>query len=154
MFYDWSWTSLLLWTLFNVLPMWWTFYTSQHLGYNAARDAKYDAWVRHDYKNWSYLWAIPLNFLFWPRLLGTQLVVTLLAVIGALLDIGCDTSKTFSGWRRSVFDVLAKFLLRFYTLCTGCVWQSYNRHYMDYSKYLGPDWRCTYEGAGIHVMNH
>lgn len=25
---------------------------------------------------------------------------------------------------------------------------------MDYSKYLGPDWKPKYEGAGIDVYNH
>ena len=25
---------------------------------------------------------------------------------------------------------------------------------MDYSKWLGPDWKATYEGAGINISNH
>ena len=39
----------------------------------------------------------------------------------------------------------------------GCFWIDYRTHYVDYSKYLGPDWKkekVTYGKAGIICSNH
>jgi len=36
----------------------------------------------------------------------------------------------------------------------GVVKIKFNRKAMDYSKWLGPDWEMTYEGAGLQVSNH
>ena len=92
MFYDWSWLTLTIWTLINVLPMWATIYKSPHLVYDPNRDDKYEPWIRHDYKHWSYLWAIPCSFFFWPRLIGCFGVIVSHIVVATILDIGWDTT--------------------------------------------------------------
>ena len=37
---------------------------------------------------------------------------------------------------------------------SGLVFFSKKRTPVDYSKWLGPDWKPTYEGAGIWISNH
>jgi len=40
-------------------------------------------------------------------------------------------------------------------LMSGVYYIDFNkRHDVNYTKYLGPDWKLTYEGAGIQVSNH
>ena len=34
------------------------------------------------------------------------------------------------------------------------MWWKKERPHVDYSKWLGPDWKATYEGAGINISNH
>ena len=123
MFYDWSLTSLVVWSLFNVLPMWFAIYKSPHLAYDPKRDDKYEPWIRHDFKYWSYLLAIPCSFFFWPRVLGVQAVIISHIIVGVLLDIGWDKSQnSYTGWRKTVFVWHATWGMRVWTLMCGNFW--------------------------------
>jgi hypothetical protein len=117
--------TLTMWSLINVLPMWFTIYKSPHLAYDPKRDDKFEPWIRHDFKNWSYLMAIPFSFLFWPRFLVCFGVIFSHIIVASLLDIGWDTTKPFySGWRQIVFITHATYANRLWTLMNGNLWQT------------------------------
>lgn len=46
------------------------------------------------------------------------------------------------------------FLARGHALAGGCIYSRVERVEVDYSHYLGKDYKYKYEGAGIHVANH
>ena len=53
-------------------------------------------------------------------------------------------------WRTNVIHYLIKPFSRLHMLSSGVVWISLEeRRDIDYRKYLGPDWKPTFEGAGI-----
>ena len=44
---------------------------------------------------------------------------------------------------------------RIHMLMSGVVWLNYNRRKdVSYKEWLGPDWKPTFDGAGIQVCNH
>jgi len=54
-------------------------------------------------------------------------------------------------------SLIGKLTCRIASLCYGLVWINIERVSTgegDYSRFLGPDWRPTWEGAGTIVSNH
>ena len=106
-FVDWSWTALLIWSIINALPMWWTIYKSTHIAPNKERDAKYTPWVRHDHSKWSYLLALPLNMLLIPRVILIWPVLYTIYILAKVMNIGWDKSKRWTGWRKEFYRIVA-----------------------------------------------
>ena len=44
--------------------------------------------------------------------------------------------------------------MRIFMLSFGVYKSSYKRKQVDYSKWLGPDWKPEYDGATVYVCNH
>lgn len=53
-----------------------------------VRDAKYQAFVRLDYLQWSYFTTIFTHFFFWPRFCAGWIATIGLGVIGGIIMIG------------------------------------------------------------------
>lgn len=57
-------------------------------------------------------------------------------------------------WRVSVIQFVCTTNCYVINFLLGYVIQRRRQVDFDYSKYLGPDYEKTYDGAGIHVINH
>lgn len=42
-------------------------------------------------------------------------------------------------------------MARLHSLASGVFWLDFKYVNVDYSEYLGPDWKPSFEGAGIQV---
>jgi 1-acyl-sn-glycerol-3-phosphate acyltransferase len=143
---------VVVWLVINVGPMWWTIYTNKRSRYDNVRDAKYLPFVRFDYVKWSYFNALFTHVLMIPRfVLGFCFFFTA-CILCAIICIGSDPFNLPKSK-----EWLCKFItascLRPAFLCAG-IWMRTERIDADYSKYLGPDYKKTYEGAGIYIQNH
>ena len=77
----------------------------------------------------------------------TPLTVVLLKTVEIVFGRKTSMSKWLFGW---VFYLLG----RGWSLAISIVWINNERPVVCYKKYLGPDWKPTYEGAGSVVHNH
>lgn len=67
----------------------------------------------------------------------------------AIILIGHPEDKAMTGVRKFLFDVSMFIACRLHMLMSGVYYIDYNRrHDVNYTKYLGPSWKLTYEGAG------
>ena len=93
------------------------------------------------------------HLFFWPRFLVIHVCSLVLVIVGVILKLGQDKDAPLSPARYKVFVVACKIVAFIFTLNNGLWWEKKRTH-VDYSKWLGPDWKPTYEGAGIHIGNH
>jgi len=104
---------------------------------------------RLDYKHWSYWKGIFTHFLFIPRFLVGWSIFFFVSALAIGMCLGQDP-KNLPLWRKTVIirtGQVSSFLI---CLLTGILpWRK--RVDADYSKYLGSDWKKTYDGAGIHI---
>ena len=64
--------------------------------------------------------------------------------------IGVKMGEPLPKWRENLIKIVIWPFTRIHLLCSGMPfigWQF--RPDVDYSKWLGPDWKPTFEGAGI-----
>ena len=150
---EWSWIALLaLWILFNVGPMWYTIWANRRSRVDPIRDKNYMALARIDYDNWSYTTAFVTHFFFLPRFIIGWCAFFGTAILATIVSIGYDPYNLPEGrakFVRRVCDWCAKF-----GCWCACVFPKRVRVDADYTKWLGPNYEKTYDGAGIHVTNH
>ena len=156
---DWAvshWIITILWVLCNIGPAWYTIYSNRKVAYNRERDSVPSArpFCRHDYHKWSYLLVIFTHFFFFPRWIMGWVVFTSGSALTKILTIGHKKGDPYPEWK-------LRFLREYYRwdawgvgLIVGYIWTGFRRHEADYKKWLGPDWKPKYEGAGISLMNH
>ena len=68
---------------------------------------------------------------------------------------GTPSGGKLPKWKENALRYGIKIPARIHLLCSGvvsCGW-SFKKE-VDYKKWLGPDWKPTFEGAGIQVSNH
>ena len=53
-----------------------------------------------------------------------------------------------------LFLAITKRLSRLTAFMSGCVWSTCTRVKVDYSEYLGADYRYRYDRVGLQVCNH
>ena len=70
-----------------------------------------------------------------------------------LVTLGCDINN-LSQFRRDLIVFKSKFYVRMILIVMGYISWSSRRPKVDYSKWLGPEWKPTYEGATMLVSNH
>ena len=142
-------SKLLLWTVINVAPIWYTIYSNRRSKYDPKRDKDFKPFVRLDYNKWSYWKAILTHFFFITRFLIGWCAFFATSSLAILLCIGQDT-KNLSNWRKQLITKFSVFTS--FTICIlSGVYPKRKRVQADYRKYLGPDWKQTYDGAGIHI---
>ena len=101
----------------------------------------------------SYTMCIFTHFFFIPRyiallaILFWALLTTFVISIGANID---DLSET----RRWLILQNTCLCMRVFIRIFGVSSCSTRRPEVDYKKWLGPDWKPTYEGASMIVSNH
>jgi hypothetical protein len=155
----WSWTTIIiLWTIVNCTPMWITIYTSRKSKPNQTEDPRFKAFLRVDLDDWSYILTLFTHFFYIPRLFISWMGIIGAFVGCALASIGHNRDQEPGPIRvwffRNSVAVGARITLFFY----GFIWLSKERTIVNYSKWLGPDYkfdaRTSYKGAGTYVANH
>jgi len=69
--------------------------------------------------------------------------------------IGAPKGRPIEKWRYALVNCWIKPPLRVFLFTAGVTWMSKGRKRdIDYKKWLGPDWKLTFDGAGIQVSNH
>lgn len=81
--------------------MWWVIAKSGKFKPVAERDEGYKPFVRHDYENWSYVWALFTHFLFWPRFFFGWGTFIFYALVGVVCCIGHDP-KHLPAWKQAI----------------------------------------------------
>ena len=130
---------------------------SMYRAWDEKRDNAYPAYSRPDVQKWSRWRMMPGALILLPaRFVMMHLLVILIAIILRIALIGQDMSKPFSRCRR----VVTKFILRLFSkllLLTIGAWVSVRHVDMDYSEWLGPDYKEQYKPikkVSTVVMNH
>ena len=67
---------------------------------------------------------------------------------------GQDKNAPMHPVRYYLMTSLTAVVLRIFLYSQGVIFLKKERPVVDYSKWLGPDWKPTYEGAGVYVANH
>lgn len=148
--------TLLAFLIAGCLPTAYIVATSGKLRGTPELNKKYYAFARTDMHKWN-LWrtfGFGILTLGPVRYLGAWTMV-LLCTLCILPMIGHKQGTNVSAWRAWFAWIVIYFTTRVHGYCSGNLWIGYN-YVRDkcYKKYLGPDWRPTFEGAGIQVSNH
>lgn len=154
------WVTLMLWNALNGLTlfnMFW-FQVQRYKDVNEERDSLFPAFRRLDAKNWDYWKFIPGALTIYPLrgLMGCWLLF-ILAVISKIILIGHKLGKEpLTGWRRVANEAAYRGLC--WCIVTNCgVSQMKHHPVVDYSEYLGKDYRQTQKlppKASTLVANH
>jgi 1-acyl-sn-glycerol-3-phosphate acyltransferase len=113
---------------------------------------KFAPFIRNDLGSINLL-RFPLFLTFWPRHILTWLTILIGAINLVIMTIGADPtnlSKTRWWIFRKYIEVNTGFIIKL----TGFARTERIEVPVDYSKYLGPDWKPKYEGAPTLVGNH
>lgn len=76
----------------------------------------------------------------------------LLSVAAVIICIGEDP-KHLPQWKKKAIVSMSVIVLNLIALVSG-IYTRRKRIHVDYSKYLGEDYAYTYDGAGMHIVNH
>ena len=124
---------------------------------NEELNKKYWPWHRWDVENWKAYRIALDNFLFLgPIRFGVAwCVVFSFTTLILIVMIGQNKTKPLSKWREHLLRNAIKPFARLHMLMCGVTWIKYSRRRdVSYEKYLGPDWKPSFEGAGLQVANH
>ena len=151
----WHLQMLVVYILANCALPWYVIWYNQRLKPVEGREAeKFQPFVRIDIHQWSYLRCIFTHFFLLPRLLG---VLSFFAIVlgGVLiLSIGAKLDENMSDTRRWLISEYVALCMRLFSPIWGVVYYRNRRPKVDYSKWLGPNWEPTYDGATMLVCNH
>ena len=150
----WHLKMLVLWILINCSIPWYVIWSNTHLKPDPKRDiAKFTPWVRTDTHEWSYVMCIFTHFFFIPRYF-TLLLCLVFAFIGTtILSIGSKIDNLGSTRVWLILQYI-KICMRVFGYCFGVPYFTFKRPKVDYSEWLGPDWKPSYEGATMIISNH
>ncbi len=111
---------------------------------NEERDSKYPAYRRNDAKNWKKWKFYPGALTILPiRLISCVLAMLLTFVALKVLTIGYKYQRgsPITGWRAKVFKYPFMFFGYSWSMAAGILTSSKTIKDLDYSKYLGPDYK-------------
>lgn len=119
------------------------------------RDSKYPAFRRTDVQYWTrprLYRAVPILL---PRfILSLTLLITYVFIVKITL-IGNKKGQPNPRWKVLIFKYTAIWFSRAAGMAAaGLFIIRHERVKIDYSKYLGPDWKASYNGASTYLSNH
>lgn len=150
------WVWLTIWLALNVFPAWLAIYLNSNSAYRADRDDKPECrpFARMDYHKLSYAKALVWTFFFWPRMIIGWAIFIQGSLFTNIVCFGHKPGTPYKDWQlrvcRAYFIICGRLICFF----IGYFRMGYIRTEADYRKWLGPDWKPEYEGAGINVINH
>lgn len=150
-------TNIAIYVACCCLPSWAAIFACRKLEGSPELNQKYWPFARTDFKNWGYIKFAVLNFLllFPVRYFIAWVCVFSFTTLALILMIGHKQGTPLAKWRYTIIKYLIKPFSRLHMLMSGVFWVTQEqRRDIDYSKYLGPDWKPSFEGAGILVINH
>lgn len=125
------------------------------------RDKKYKEFTRDDLDFVFNPWSRPIMYIMAPILVPRWIIGLSSWVVHAIVIwfAGLFYKKDKPYDPLSFFIVKQSFAIvcRINLLMLGCWYLDYRKHYVDYSKYLGPDWtkeKATFGKSGIVCSNH
>ena len=78
----------------------------------------------------------------------------MICFFGFFIMFGQDKNVPLHPIRYRLMIPLIGFFCRLFLISQGVIFFKKIRPTIDYSKWLGPDWKPSYDGAGIYVANH
>ena len=116
---------------------------------------KYGPFTRRDIDQW-FKPAALFGLTFWPRFILATINLAFYCIWVMLVMIGVDLNNPKIGpTRLFLLRTMGKFSCRLQLLFAGVVWIEYEKmEGADYRKWLGPDWKPQWEGAGTLIFNH
>ena len=93
------------------------------------------------------------HFFFLPRYAAAVGLATICGVGTTIISIGADINN-LTETRKWVIIEWTVLCMRVFGWMWGVPYWSYSKPKVDYSKWLGPDWKPTYDGHTMIVSNH
>ena len=149
--------SLIVYSVMCALPGLYMSKEAKKFVGNDELNKKYYAFHRHDVKNWTFLKLFLDNFfLLGPIRYSTAWIMCASALFWTnIIMLGQDRDKPVDKWREEAMRLAMKPHARIHMFSCGLVWTNYTRRPdVDYKEWLGPDWKPSFEGAGLQVANH
>jgi len=153
----WTWTNwrtvmLMMNAVLGLVWLEWTFYrTKRFRTVPKDLDHQFPAWRRTDVESWSRIMMYPgaMTVLI-PRMLYGLFTCMIIAVFCRLFLIGHDLTKPVTGCRRILIRLQFQIFIRLMGLISYFAWyrhdvMKYDDPRVDYSEYLGPNWRAELE---------
>ena len=120
--------------------------------------SKYGPFCRIDLDKVKVLKTFPWFLIFWPRIIFGVLQLTFFGILTHLITLGVDLDKEkLSPLRWKIVKWASMTCAKITLILGGGVWvnkQHVSTEEGNYSKWLGPDWKPEWEGAGTIVSNH
>lgn len=115
---------------------------------------KYAPFVRIDYKYWSYFVLSFTEILFWPRFfIGWS--IWFFAITFVIFYTSCHKEGTpYKKWQLYLTQFIGVWGSGLLIKIFGYYWSTSKQVKVDYSKWLGSDYKYVYNGAGIYICNH
>ena len=117
---------------------------------------KYHSFARLDLQHWSW-WKMPLMsiiYLMPLRLFACYGVIIFYVIFIQFILIGTNPNKPMGSFRFAIVNFLIHWLGKLHLWGSGVLFYKKSNPKVDYSKYLGPEWKPCYEGAGLQIVNH
>lgn len=151
-------TTILIFTLLGILLQEYALFKTRKIrAIDEARDSKYPSFRRTDthlWKRWRLYLAAPILI---PKMLLSILALAIL-LIGAQIVVstaGLKKGEILQGWRLKLVAANTKYMTQMIVIFgAGLYWWKSYRPKVDYSKYLGPEWKPTYENPSTVITNH
>jgi hypothetical protein len=143
--------NVTLWIFLNALPTFYIIHASKYLNkLDDESKKRFSAFRRLDLDKFSYLSACVLNIFFLPRFFAAWIIVFVFMIFVLIVMIGTSHDRPIGKVRENIVYYLIKPAARLHMFMCGVIWADWSiKHDVDYSYYLGPDWKPTYTGAGI-----
>ena len=150
----WHLQMLLLYVVANCALPWYAIWRNRRLQPDPVRDqAKFLPWVRDDAGQWSYVACVFTHFFFLLRYALMLLTLLYALLVAVLFSLGTSIDN-LSETRRWLILEHTCLCMRVFSIWIGNWVSTTRRPAVDYRKWLGPDWKPTYEGATMLVSNH
>ena len=76
-------------------------------------------------------------------------LIAMMSFFCRLVTIGHTWGQPVASWRRTLIFYCTAPIFRAVIFVIGIYWVDKKRVKVDYSKYLGPDWKPSFEGHGV-----
>lgn len=144
--------------IFSIILLEWSFSKIKPLfpknQSDIERDKKYPSFRRNDLNKISrpilYLLA-PTVFL---RVFIGYFTIMICSVIIFSISLSHKRGDPYKGWKLKVVTICCSITARVTILMMSCLWVDTKQIKADYSKWLGPDWKMTFERPGSIISNH
>ena len=101
---------------------------------------------------WKMYLMAPVLF---TRLVCGYMMISIIWAVVLVIMIGHPRDEVIPMWRRRVIKFIHTTLGRPILFSLSIVYiDDHDRYFYDYSKYLGPEWKPTYENTSTKVSNH
>lgn len=117
-------------------------------------NAKYAPFARNDVENWGMFRMLPFYIFFWPKFILTMPLVGLTGLYYQIILLGHKQGTPISSIRKFLGRWVMRLTARLVMFLANIYWIKYEYVTPDWKKYLGPDWKPTFQGASTLVSNH